>query len=476
MTSFRRPRARSSALALVLAAGSLAAVVAAPTSPAQAAGTTSPITGETIGETTTFSTAGEFTYTIPATAYALEVTLIGGAGTGPTATRGKGAKLVTVVPTVGLDPTLYVRVAANPAGLSPRRGGQASSIQTCSGSSESCVLTAGEDDPRLAVAGGGGGHGAFGNNTATVGGDAGVSTISGPGKGGKAGEGRDGGLGALGETPGQDGDMIPTQTPRARPGFGAPSTSEINGGGGDGWTGGGMGSSKPDSATGAAGGGAGSSYSIGNFSTLETSAEAPMVSIAPVYRGTYMRLDATPQRFVSGQATTFSTQITVNAGDGVPLPANTGTVDFTQGTRVLCADVPVGAGGAASCRAVLFRTDYIKYGQEFKADYTPSEGAYVTGTYNTVNVIIDAGATTNTLKYANKKLTATVKAKAPATGTPAGTVDFKVNGKKFKSVPLKNGVAVLAYTTKKKVSITAAFIPSDINFTGSDSAAVTVKP
>lgn len=118
--------------------------------------------------TTTITAAGETAYSIPAGAYALQVTVVG--STGGTAASsgapGQGALVQATIPVPDGLSTLYVEVGnssgAGGGGASAGggAGGGASDVQTCSVAEPGCAYTADPaSDPRLVVAGGGGGGG-----------------------------------------------------------------------------------------------------------------------------------------------------------------------------------------------------------------------------------------------------------------------------------------------------------------------------
>ena len=164
--------------------------------------------------TTTITTPGETAYSIPADAYALQLTVVGSAGgtAASSGAPGQGALVEATIPVPDDVSTLYVEdgnsagVGGGGASAGGGAGGGASDIQTCSVSDPGCSYTAHPaSDPRLVVAGGGGGGGQndpnFGFGLGGAGGSAGSlgMAVSGPGAGGA---GTDGDLSENGGDPG----------------------------------------------------------------------------------------------------------------------------------------------------------------------------------------------------------------------------------------------------------------------------------
>jgi hypothetical protein len=348
--------------------------------------------------TTTVSSTGETAYTVPTGATELQVTLVGAPGgqTGtepePAGTSGEGAKVEATIPApTGLS-TLYAEVGAtgSSGGLggqgigssSGASGGGESDIQVCSVTG-SCTYTANPStDPRLLVAGGGGGAGedgvaggSAGADVGGTGGDAGTSTtITGPGSGG---DGSDvvganlGGSAGLGSTTTAaavgDGAVLSTLCGAAgdgdagTPGRGGDGgTCDVlndsgGGGGGGGWVGGsGGGAGNVTDAVGdGGGGGAGASYkenSATDFTIASAGSTAPEVLITAI-------VPAHPSIGSSGHSLTFkighygSTTITAS-GEPTPTLAESGALpigvtfhDNGDGTATLLGTPAVGTGG-----------------------------------------------------------------------------------------------------------------------------------
>lgn len=172
-------------------------------------------------------TGDEQTYTVPAGVSSVRITAVGAPGNASsTAAGGRGA-VVTATVGVSAGATLYVEVGGTgaaeptanfngggPGGSEGGGGGGASDVRTCSAGqctafypehTSDCLATAAQlgapstactPDPRLVVAGGGGGAG-----TNATGGSGGDPTVTGPGDGGAVNDGspaRGGGNGGFG--------------------------------------------------------------------------------------------------------------------------------------------------------------------------------------------------------------------------------------------------------------------------------------
>jgi hypothetical protein len=348
--------------------------------------------------TTTVSSTGETAYTVPSGATALQVTLVGAPGgqTGtepePAGTSGEGAKVRATIPVPTGISTLYVEVGApgtsgglGGAGIgssSGASGGGESDIQVCSVAG-SCTYTANPStDPRLLVAGGGGGageDGAAGGSAGTdvggSGGDAGTSTtVTGPGSGGAgsdvvgANAGGNAGVGNTTTTAAVgDGAVLSTLCGAAgdgdagTPGHGGNGgtcdalSDSGGGGGGGGWVGGsGGGAGNVTDAVGdGGGGGAGASYTEGSATDVtiasagSTTPEVVITAIVP----------ARPSFASSGQSPTFKTgsygSTTITAtGEPTPTLTESGALpigvtfhDNGDGTATLLGTPAAGTGG-----------------------------------------------------------------------------------------------------------------------------------
>jgi hypothetical protein len=212
-------------LAAALTVGSIVRPLAA--LPAHAAGRDCPTAIATTAVSCTFGfTGGEQTFTVPAGVTSVRITTVGAPGASTaTGSGGMGATVTATVPLPTGTTTLYVEVGGkdavnadnfNGGGQGGRLGGSgggASDVRTCSMSACTAFSPAGPSgcqprlsqgvpdsacspDPRLVVAGGGGGAG-----TDVAGGSAGNASVTGPGDGGRtqgdvpAVPGHDGGFG-----------------------------------------------------------------------------------------------------------------------------------------------------------------------------------------------------------------------------------------------------------------------------------------
>lgn len=291
----------------------LATVSSAPASAAELASVQA---APQLTETTTDLQPGETPYPIPAGTTSLQVQVVGSGGEPGSSyeTPGQGAYVTaTITPPSGVS-TLYLEVGTN--GASPGvgtnggggysdfggHGGGESAIQTCSVTNASCEYTAvAGTDPRLVVAGGGGGAGekSFVSGTGGSGGDAGATAATtGPGAGGNgtdSGNGAPGGSAGLADTssaaPAGAGSPNCAAAPEnggnggtGSPGLGGTGGTAFGGGdssgggGGGGWvggSGGGAGDCSNGEASGGSGGGGG-----GGASYVESSATAVTVGEA----------------------------------------------------------------------------------------------------------------------------------------------------------------------------------------------------
>lgn len=99
-----------------------------------------------------------------------------------------------------------------------------------------------------------------------------------------------------------------------------------------------------------------------------------MSIIHPPAAATSTHLSASPTAPDYGQSVTLSTQVTLPAGDG-------GTVDFVNGTQMLCARVPV-TGGQTICSVPRLPPGTATV----QARYVPGDGNTTGSDSNTVTV------------------------------------------------------------------------------------------
>ena len=334
--------------------------------------------------TTTITAAGETAYTMPADAYALEVTVVGSAGgSAPSSgAPGQGAEVQATIPVPDGSSTLYVEVGNSTgvggggASAGGGAGGGASDIQTCSVGAGGCTDTADPaSDPRLVVAGGGGGGGQndpiFGD-PGGAGGSAGSdgTAVTGPGSGGdwgyyssggyidwgtsQPGGGSGLGVAASAAAPGEGCDDMGNGSPGS-PGAGGvggyepyvPFSFAVGGSGGGGWVGGSGGGQggcvSADTVTGAGGGGAGASFvesSASDVSVTTAGATSPEVIITPLPKSAPAITSAAAATFVTGFAGSFTVMASggpvpsLSDGDAV-LPSGVTFTDNGNGTATL---------------------------------------------------------------------------------------------------------------------------------------------
>lgn len=473
--------------AIVLVLPAIAAGVSLSSAPVMASPTASPST-----QTTTITTVGETPYAVPASAYALQVTVVGSAGasiggnpTQPDGAAGSGAEVqATITPPTGV-PTLYVEVGSASEGPSPAyesgggttgyggggysdfggAGGGASDIQTCSASAAGCTDTAvPATDPRLLVAGGGGGGGENGflNGTGGAGGSAGSAgtTVTGPGAGG-GGASPDGlaGSGAgLGDSataaaggPG-DASVCPTLSGGiGSPGQGGIGEDDVEGdgsmgaGGGGGWVGGsGGGEGGCYEASGAGGGGGGgASYveaSATDVSVSTAGATSPEVIIVAELAVAPALTSADGTTFTIGQAGTFSV-----AATGGPVPA------LSDGAATLPSGVTFADNGDGT--ATLAGTPAAGTVGSYPFTITASNGTDPDATQDFTLTVAQAATTISVTSSPNPStageavtITATVQLVA-GSGTPTGSVTISVDGYPIGTVALDSGQATLSTST-----------------------------
>jgi hypothetical protein len=390
----KRRRLLAGIAAAGLGAGMAVAVAAGP---ASAAGNPAcPSAASSTATSCTYAYAGaEQDFTVPAGVTAVTVTAVGApGGTIPeTGTGGYGASVTATVPVPAGTTTLYAEVGGpgadngGPGGFNGGGGsgatvyapyvggggGGASDVRACSMST--CTLSS--DDTRLVVAGGGAGGGnGPGNCGSAPGGQAGTSSVAGPGAGGA-------GSGSCTANPGGDGGFGGTSGGPGGPGGpGSPGSGDCNGdagalgqggdapascdpyntggGGGGGYYGGGGGG---DGGIGAGGGGGGgSSYwapGATDASMTPDTTGTPQITIswtlAYPFTGFFSPVDNPPTINVveAGQAIPIQFSLGSNLGlniiaAGYPtaqqvscatgVPVNTGTETDTSGNSGLQYD------------------------------------------------------------------------------------------------------------------------------------------
>ena len=128
---------------------------------------------------------------------------------------------------------------------------------------------------------------------------------------------------------------------------------------------------------------------------------------------------------VTGQGVTFTATVSpVSPGAGT----RTGTVDFFDGITEKCADVPLTAGGTATCAVADLATGAA---HSITAVYS-GDGNFTTSTSSAVNQVVNKANSSTALTSSKNPsersesitLTATVTPVSPGAGTPSGTVAF----------------------------------------------------
>lgn len=356
-------------------------------------------------QTVTDTTPGETVYTIPADTISLSVTAIGsggatsGSGQFPPGTPGQGAAVSATISPAGLT-QLFLEVGTS-GNASPAYGGSgnstyggtgggASDIQACSVSASGCTYTANPStDPRLIVAGGGGGAGEDGFTGSTYGGSGGSAgncdgeTVSGSGGAGtdSQGSGTNGnpgadacdgtGVGAAGAgsaacSGGSGGSGAAGSGGSGQSTQGGDDTD--GGGGGGGWVGGSGGGAGgcpvySDSGTGG-GGGAGTSFvesTATSVSNLESSA-APEISITALIGVAPQFTSASSAAFTIGAQDSFTVTAsgspTSRFSENATLPNGVNFVDNGDGTAKFVGAPAAGTQGAYTIEIIASNGTY----------------------------------------------------------------------------------------------------------------------
>jgi hypothetical protein len=203
------------------------------------------------------------------------------------------------------------------------------------------------------------------------------------------------------------------------------------------------------------------------FVSSTSAAVAHTVNVA----ATSTALASSSNPAVYGQQVTLTATISVlTPGGGTP----TGSVVFQDGTTVL-------GTAAISGRVATLRVSLAVGSHALSATFSSSTGNY-TGSLGTLTQTVNKAATTTTLTSSlnpsvlgqSVTFTATVKASAPGSGMPTGTVTFKDGTTALATVTLSGGVAVFS-TSSLAVgthSITAVYSSDTGNYTTSTSTTV----
>lgn len=176
-----------------------------------------------------------------------------------------------------------------------------------------------------------------------------------------------------------------------------------------------------------------------------------------------LSLGSGPGTAVSGQQVTLTATLTDPNAHFTP----TGTVTFEQpgGTALSgCANVPL-SSATASCTisSATAGTHGVTAVYSGDAVYSriSTSGSYAVGqAQSSIALSVGSGS-----------LSATVKAVAPGTGTPSGTISFLVGGRSVGVASLSAGTATISYALPAGQSVQVSAVYSgDSNFTGSSTA------
>jgi hypothetical protein len=196
-----------------------------------------------------------------------------------------------------------------------------------------------------------------------------------------------------------------------------------------------------------------------------------------VKANTTTTVTSSPNTSMYGQSITFTATVTAGApGAGKP----TGMVTFMDGASTLGLPVTLASSGKAtystSALPTANNTVTAVYSGDTNFNTSASSHAVsqVVNKANTTTKVTSSAATSASGQPVT--FTATVSVVAPGSGTPSGTVQFKIGGTNFGSpVALSSGSATSSATTTLSVgshTITAVY-NGDTNFNGSISAGLT---
>jgi hypothetical protein len=214
---------------------------------------------------------------------------------------------------------------------------------------------------------------------------------------------------------------------------------------------------------------------LGDPDLAASFSNAVSVTIKPVLIATTTTLTSSPSPSVFGQSVTLTATVTPSSGTGTP----TGTVTFYAGST------PLGSATLASNKATLMTTAIPVGAQAMTAVYS-GNAADAPSTSLVLKQTVNPDSTTTTVSSSNMRsvygqavtFTAIVKAAAPGSGTPTGTVTFRNGTTTLGTAALKGGEASFTITTLPigSDSITVVY-GGDGNFKTSTSAALkqTVK-
>jgi ELWxxDGT repeat protein len=192
---------------------------------------------------------------------------------------------------------------------------------------------------------------------------------------------------------------------------------------------------------------------------------------------------SSPNPSVFGQAVTFTATVTPIGGTGTP----TGTVDFTQPVNNLGDTTDLTPGGVTlnGSGVATFTISSLPFGSNFITAAYSGDNNFISGSgddFATPQVVNPANTRTAVQSSDNGSavigetvtFTATVSPTAPGTLTPNGSVVFTIDGTPGNSIPLNNGQAtttllIAAGTVGDTHTVTAAYTPTNFNFSASDS-------
>jgi PhoPQ-activated pathogenicity-related protein len=185
---------------------------------------------------------------------------------------------------------------------------------------------------------------------------------------------------------------------------------------------------------------------------------------------TTSKVTASANPSVFGQTVTFTATVTAKSpGAGTP----TGTVTFLDGTTTLATGTLSGGKATFSTSGLAVGGHSLTVSYAGDSSFTGSTSPTLTETVNPDSTTTKVTSSANPSVFGQTvTFTATVTARTPGSGTPAGTATFLDGSTVLATVPLSGGQATYSTSTLSVAShsITVQFTDGDGNFTGSTSS------
>jgi len=207
-----------------------------------------------------------------------------------------------------------------------------------------------------------------------------------------------------------------------------------------------------------------------NFTGSTSSAVSVTIAGGFVGIATTTTLTSSTNPSVFGQSVTLTATVKPSSGSGTP----TGSVTFYAGSTPLGIATLSGKKASLKTASVPIGSQAITAIYSGDTTYAPSKSAVLTQTVNQDSTTTKVTSSANPSVYGQSvTLTATVKAAAPGSGTPTGTVTFYDGTTNLGSGTLSAGTATFTTTffVVSSHSITAVY-SGDPDFTASTSPAL----